>query len=182
MHKHQIRHTLLQQGIRVSNHRIAEVARSLHLTEPYTDDQAKQIIQALKSQATVEPSNPSEVPAEPANSHNSEQLHAGLANRTATNQSQIKSTLDASNAALTGQATQLLDRMHQHDRALAREVATHIAARPHNFMAYLGEELAALLPSPPTFIEVEDLTADFAVPEFAFPAISPSSIVGALPL
>lgn len=111
-----------------------------------------------------------------------EQVSAALAERTVANQSHIKSTLDASNAALAGQATQLLDRMHQHDRALAREVATHIAARPHNFMAYLGEELAALLPAPPTFVDVEDLTADFAVPEFAFPAIAPSSIVGALPL
>ncbi|MGI0488808.1 hypothetical protein ACN4EK_25640 [Pantanalinema rosaneae CENA516] len=182
INRHQIRQMLLQQGIQVSNHRIAEVARSLHLTEPYTDDQAKQMVQALQSQAVAEPTSPSEIPAEPANSHNSEQLHTALANRTAANKSQIKTTLDASNAALIGQATQLLDRMHQHDRALAREVATHIAARPHNFMAYLGEELATLLPTPPTFIDAEDLTADFTVPEFAFPAISPTSIVGALPL
>ena len=158
------------------------MARSLHLTEPYTDDQAKQITQALKSQAMAEPTNPPEIPAEPAKKHNAEQLHAALADRTSTNKSQIKTALDASNAALAGQAKTFLDLMHQHDRALAREVATHIAARPHNFMAYLGEELATLLPTPPTFIDAEDLTADFVVPEFTFPAIAPTSIVGALPL
>lgn len=207
MNVNQIRQALLQQGIRTSNNRIAEVARSLGLSQGiavnYSEFDAKEIIERVKQQSKSDtsselpeqpvqhqlekeqPNQPEAVkhPLEQPNKPSQEEINAALAERTQANKSQIKSALDASNAALAGQAKGFLDRMHQHDRSLAREVATHIAARPHNFMAYLGEELAALLPTEAqTFVDAEDLTADFAVPEFQFPAITSASVLGALPM
>lgn len=174
MNKSQIRLMLDKEGIKISNTRIGEVAVSLgfgdNVSYNYTDDEAKQIMGAIRDQ-------------HPAKSQNQ-----GSQPPTEESQALTKATLQQSTDSLVGQVKALANRIDGNDRTLARELAQYVVARPQRFTVMFAQELSALMApvqeAPQSFVDVDSLTGDFEVPDLMsdFMAIAPSSAMGCLPM
>lgn len=93
---------------------------------------------------------------------------------------QTREALAHSSQALGAQVSDLVQRMDNSDRQLARQLAGYVANRPSRFKQLLATELDALMNPAPEFIEVS--VFEPASVEFGQFAIAPSTVAGALPM